>query len=84
MKYFSSIFGFCLMLIIPTLLIYFIRQKLSLSNITAGQLNKSIMSNKIGIFSVFIFSPVVLGMIIYGFFTKTKTGCVGPDPLSLL
>ena len=46
MKYFSSIFGFIIMIIIPTSIIHASRNKLDKLNLRPGKLNKAFLNKK--------------------------------------
>ena len=77
MKYFSSILGFLLMLIVPLLVVnryrnLFYKRKYEFSN-----LNRSFLTNKYGNMFVIFMSVVIFSLIIFGFVKNTKNkNCV--------
>jgi amino acid permease len=77
MKYFSSILGFLLMLIVPLLVVnryrnLFYKRKYEFSN-----LNRSFLTNKYGNIFVIFMSVVIFSLIIFGFVKNTKNkNCV--------
>jgi hypothetical protein len=73
MKYFSSIFGFMLMFLIPCLLIYKYRNKFFFSHIEEGKFNKAIVRSKLGLAGFTLIGLVTLGLIIFGFFNNKKS-----------
>jgi Na+/proline symporter len=73
MKYFSSIFGFMLMFVIPCSLIYAYRSKFSTSHIDDGKLNKAILRNGLGLLVFAFIGIVTLGLIVYGFLMNKKS-----------
>jgi Na+/proline symporter len=75
MKYFSSIFGFFLMLVLPVMLIYNYRHRMNLTNLPWGKLNRSFIKNTF-IPVLAVISVSVLGLIIYGFLNKNSRKCV--------
>ena len=76
MKYFSSIFGFIIMIIIPTILINGFRNKLAKSNLIIGDLNKSFLRSKWQLYAIAIFGVGLFSMIIYGFINSNNKTCV--------
>ena len=67
MKYFSSILGFLLMLIVPIIVVsgyrkYFVKRKLQ-----KGTINQSFMKGLVGNIFIGVMSVVIFGLIIYGF-----------------
>jgi hypothetical protein len=73
MKYFSSIFGFMLMFLIPCLLIYKYRNKLFFSHIEEGKFNKAIIKSKLGLAGFALIGFIIFGLIIFGFFKNKKS-----------
>jgi amino acid permease len=72
MKYFSSILGFLLMLIVPLLVVngyrkIFFKRKYNFSN-----LNRSFLKGKYGNIFIICMSVIIFGLIIFGFIKNTK------------
>ena len=76
MKYFSSIFGFLLMLVIPNLLVSAFRAKYKRYSLTGGKLNRSFIKNYWVLRLLDVLAVSILVMIIYGFFHKNTKRCV--------
>lgn len=75
MKYFTSILGFMLMLIVPVLLIFNYRQKLKLSMIVPGNMNKSYLNNY-GLYGFIVLSVGILVTIVINLLTRNDKDCV--------
>ena len=78
MKYFTSILGFMLMLIVPVLLIFNYRQKLKLSNIVPGKMNKSYLNNY-GLYGFIVLSIGILVTIVMNLLKKNDKNCVADN-----
>jgi hypothetical protein len=76
MKYFSSIFGFLLMLVIPNILVQAYRNKFEKTKQSPGGFNRSFVRNFWVMRMLEVIAVVVLGFIIYGFFNKSAKTCV--------
>ena len=76
MKYFSSIFGFIIMIIIPTSIIHASRNKLDKLNLRPGKLNKAFLNKKWQLIALSCFGVLLFSMIIYGFFNSENKTCV--------
>ena len=79
MKYFSSIFGFFLMIFFPCVLIIFSRKRMNEVNLDPGNINRSIFKNNSFVYVIFSAAAVIAGLIIYGFFHKDTKTCVAQD-----
>jgi hypothetical protein len=76
MKYFSSVFGFIIMIIIPTLLIYSTRKRLIRLNLSSGNLNKSFLNKTWHLYALGILGVSIFSMIVYGFVNTNNKTCV--------
>lgn len=76
MKYFSSVFGFIIMIIIPTLLIYSTRKKLLKFNLSSGNLNRSFLNKTWHLYALATLGVAIFSMIIYGFVNTNNKTCV--------
>ena len=76
MKYFSSIFGYFLMIVFPSLIILYARKKVEKNNVEPGKINKSIFEKNYYVTILNIISLSLFGLIIYGFFTNISKKCV--------
>ncbi len=76
MKYFSSIFGFIIMIIIPISLIYASRKKLSKFNLKMGKLNRAFLNKNWQLIAISSLGVILFSMIIYGFFNSVNKTCV--------
>ncbi len=76
MKYFSSIFGFFLMLVIPNLLVVAYREKYKIFSLTGGKINQSFVQNRWVLRFLDLLAVSIFGMIIYGFFNNVTKTCV--------
>lgn len=79
MKYFTSIFGFFLLIILPIVLIFKYRQRISVSDVTPGKLNKSIIQ---GNFLLYIMGFLGMGLfviIVMNLFIKNNKTCVAEE-----
>ena len=72
MKYFSSILGFMLMLIVPVLVVNGYRRIFYKRNYAFSQLNRSFLKNKYGNIFVITMAVIIFGMIIFGFVKNIK------------
>ena len=81
MKYFTSIFGFFLLIIVPLVLVYKYRQRLAISDVTPGILNKSWMNNNYSLLALGVFSVAMLVVIIINLLTKNTKICVADSEL---
>jgi glucan phosphoethanolaminetransferase (alkaline phosphatase superfamily) len=76
MKYFSSVFGFIIMIIVPSLLIYNYRRRFRRSTLTPGKLNRAPLNRNWQLVAIATVGVALFSMIVYGFiFGKNKT-CV--------
>ena len=71
MKYFSSILGFLLMLIVPILVVTKYRSLFYKRKYEFTDLNRSFLKNKYGNIFVILMSVVIFSLIIYGFVKNT-------------
>lgn len=76
MKYFSSILGFMLMLVIPNVLVSAFRAKYNRFSLTGGNINKSFIKNYWVMRILDFLAVSILVLIIYGFFHKNTKKCV--------
>ena len=77
MKYFSSILGFLLMLIVPVLVVNKYRNLFYKRKYEFTDLNRSFLKNKYGNIFIIFMSVVIFSLIIYGFIkTTTNKTCV--------
>ena len=72
MKYFSSILGFLLMLIVPMIVVngyraIFVKRKYKFST-----LNRSFLKNHYGNYFIICMSAIIFGLIIFGFYKNTN------------
>ena len=72
MKYFSSILGFLLMLIVPVLVVNKYRNLFYKRKYEFSDLNRSFLKNKYGNMFVIFMSVVIFSLIIYGFVKTTE------------
>ena len=72
MKYFSSILGFLLMLIVPVLVVNKYRNLFYKRKYEFNDLNRSFLKNKYGNIFIIIMSVVIFSLIIYGFVKTTN------------
>jgi magnesium-transporting ATPase (P-type) len=79
MKYFSSVFGFFLMIFFPCVLIIFARKRLNEIRKEPGNINKSYFQNNSFVYVIGSVGSVIAGLIIYGFFHKDSKTCVAQD-----
>ena len=85
MKYFSSILGFLLMLIVPVLVVNRYRNVFYEKKYEFSDLNRSFLKNKYGNIFIIFMSVIIFSLIIYGFVknTNNKT-CVNEYEINLL
>jgi hypothetical protein len=76
MKYFSSIFGFIIMIIVPISLIFASRKKLAKFNLKMGKLNRAFLNKNWQLLTITSLGVVLFAMIIYGFFNSVNKTCV--------
>ena len=76
MKYFSSTFGFLLMLVIPIGLIYKYRLRIKSSDLTKGKLNKSFVDKNYQLLILSILGVAIFTFIVIGFFNSNSKNCV--------
>ena len=76
MKYFTSILGFCLMLIIPSLLLLKFREKAHKLDISKGNINVCYMKSNNGIYLFLVFSIGVLVIIVINLIHNNNKTCV--------
>ena len=76
MKYFSSTFGFMVMIVIPMGMVYKYRIRFELSELTWGKLNRSLLSKKIQLLILALISFGIFTIIIIGFFNTNNKTCV--------
>lgn len=76
MKYFSSVLGFMLMMVIPNLLVYSYRKKFKERGLLYGRINKSFVQGNLSLVLLGVISLGTLVMIIYGFFFNNTKTCV--------
>ena len=72
MKYFSSILGFLLMLIVPILVVSKYRQMFKERGYRLSNLNRSFLKTKYGNAFIICMSFIIFGLIIYGFVKNTN------------
>ena len=72
MKYFSSILGFLLMLIVPVLVVNRYRNMFYKRKYEFTELNRSFLKNKYGNIFIIFMSVVIFSLIIYGFVRTTE------------
>lgn len=73
MKYFSSVFGFLMMLVVPSAIIYNYRRYFEKRGYVQGALNKSFVSAYWGLYVLGGVAVIVCGLIIYGFVSNVKS-----------
>lgn len=76
MKYFSSIFGFFLLVVIPCLIVYKYREKLENSNISKGQLNTSYLNRNFYLYILGFIGLGILSVIIINLINSNSKTCV--------
>ena len=76
MKYFSSVFGFFLMILFPCVLIAYTRNKVAKHEVTPGKINRSIFDKNSNVYGVCLVGALIFGLIIYGFFHNLNKTCV--------
>lgn len=76
MKYFSSTFGFLLMMVIPIGLIYKFRNKINSMDLKQGSLNKSFINKNYQLVILAVIGLAIFSVIIVGFFNKNSKNCV--------
>jgi len=81
MKYFSSVFGFIIMIVVPTMLIFGFRNKFIKSNLDKGNLNKAFLGKNWHLVCIGIFGGFLFSFIIYGFFNSQNKTCVAQTDL---
>jgi hypothetical protein len=82
MKYLSSIFGFLLMFIVPTILVYAFRLKFKRCSIQEGKLNRSFLNKNYQLIVILAIGALTFGMVCYGFFIPNNKKCVAePDDI---
>jgi hypothetical protein len=80
MKYFSSILGFMLMLIVPVLVVNGYRQLFYKRKYKFSNLNRSFFKGKFGNIFIICMSVIIFGLIIFGFIKNTNNkSCVNED-----
>ena len=67
MKYFSSILGFLLMLIVPLVVVTGYRNMFIKKKYNFSSLNRSFLKNRYGSWFIILMSIVIFGLIIFGF-----------------
>lgn len=80
MKYFSSIFGFFLMILFPCVLMVYSRAKVTKHEVIPGTINRSIFDKNSYIYAVCSVGALISGLIIYGFFHNNTKDCVAKLP----
>jgi len=76
MKYFSSTFGFLLMIVIPIGLIYKFRLRIASSQLRQGKLNKSFVNKNWQLILLLFIGLAIFSTLIVGFFNKNNKDCV--------
>lgn len=76
MKYFSSTFGFLLMIVIPVGLIYRFRNKINSMDLKQGNLNKSFVKKNYQLLVFCLIGLAIFSVIIVGFFHQNSKNCV--------
>ena len=76
MKYFSSVFGFIIMIIIPSILVYAYRMKFAKTNLTKGKLNRAFLTRNWQLVTIGAFGVCLFSMIVYGFIKGNNKTCV--------
>lgn len=76
MKYFSSTFGFLLMIVIPISLIYKYRMRFNSLDLKQGKLNKSFINKNYQLIILSIIGFALFSIIIVGFFNNNIKDCV--------
>ena len=76
MKYFSSTFGFLLIIVIPIALIYYYRIKINSTQIIQGNLNRSFVDKNYQLLILSILGVGIFLIIIYGFFNVNNKHCI--------
>ena len=72
MKYFSSILGFLLMLVVPVLLVERYRTLFHKRKYQFTDLNRSFLKKKWGTIAIIIMSVIIFSLIIFGFIKNTN------------
>ena len=72
MKYFSSILGFLLMLIVPVIVVNGYRQNFYKRKYKFSDLNRSFLKNKYGNIFIICMSVIIFSLIIFGFVKNTN------------
>ena len=72
MKYFSSILGFLLMLIVPVLIVNRYRQMFVKRKYKFSELNRSFLKGKYGNIFIICMSIIIFSLIIFGFIKNTN------------
>ena len=72
MKYFSSILGFLLMLVVPVLVVERYRKLFHKRKYQFTDLNRSFLTNKYGTIFIIFMSVVIFSLIIFGFIKNTN------------
>lgn len=79
MKYFSSVSGFLLIIVIPVCLVIKFRNKFRESGVQPGKLNRSIFNKLWQFVVIFVVSAGIASLIVYGMFNGTSKSCVYED-----
>lgn len=72
MKYFSSVLGGILMLVVPLVIIYNYRRFFEKRGYVQGKLNRAFVNTYWGLYTLGGVAVVVFGLIIYGFIRNVK------------
>ena len=81
MKYFSSVLGFLLMLIVPVIVVNGFRKHFAKRKFKKGKLNQSFMQGIGGNIFIGIMSVVIFSLVIFGFINSVQTkDCVNQNP----
>lgn len=76
MKYFSSIFGFFILLVVPTVLVYGFRKKFQKMKMSPGKLNRSFLQHNESLVVIGGLGIAILSLIIYSFLYSDNKTCV--------
>ena len=76
MKYFSTIFGFFLMILFPCVLIVTTRNKVKFHKVTPGKINRSVFEKNSFVYLVCFIGGIISALITYGFFFNDNKNCV--------
>jgi hypothetical protein len=79
MKYFSSILGLLLMLVVPCVLVFTYRKKYKKSQLENGKLNLSFLQGNKWLVFLGILTLCLFGLIVYGFVHNDDITCVAQE-----